>query len=320
LTIRGVLTPEGVAHIAPAMLEKGLSDDTIAVLKSMMNPTIVSFLGATGGDLRKIIIEKLTPQVTAALQKGVDEVEVYTQTRSILSAVRRLYEVGSPVPATLILLFSVIVPFGKAALVAGRRSPRMPLDARPLSSSDAKWSMADVRRRIFIAYSPRRPAPPGRPPLVAFTAHFGPVYWFAAYCLFSLPSSPRREWRPAPSFRLPARREARALEGWKLEAGAGSSKLEASDIRDTVDLDEGVAGDPAGGGDRRTHAGLGAEAAEKYLVHAGIVFQVVQVDVDLQHLLHRRTGPLEVLLDLVERASWALVKCAPIPETNTRLP
>ena len=118
LTIRGVLTRDGIAHVAPTMLEKGLSDETIAVLKSMMNPTIVSFLGATGGDLRKIILEKLTPQVTAALQKGVDEVEVYTQTRSILSAVRRLYEVGSPVPATLILLFSVIVPFGKAALVA----------------------------------------------------------------------------------------------------------------------------------------------------------------------------------------------------------
>ena len=118
LTIRGVLTRDGIAQVAPVMLEKGLSDETIAVLKSMMNPSILGFLNATGGDLRKIILEKLTPQVTAALQKGVDEVEVYTQTRSIVSAVRRLYEVGSPVPATLILLFSVIVPFGKAALVA----------------------------------------------------------------------------------------------------------------------------------------------------------------------------------------------------------
>ena len=38
LTIRGVLTREGVAHVAPTMLERGLSDETIAVLKSMMNP------------------------------------------------------------------------------------------------------------------------------------------------------------------------------------------------------------------------------------------------------------------------------------------
>jgi hypothetical protein len=199
LTIRGVLTRDGVAHIAPTMLEKGLSDDTIAVLKSMMNPTIVSFLGATGGDLRKIIIEKLTPQVTAALQKGVDEVEVYTQTRSILSAVRRLYEVGSPVPATLILLFSVIVPFGKAALVAWATFVQDVAHRRRtlgFVEAIAKWSMADVFVvAIFIAYLAAKASttapgdPTAGPPLVAFTAHFGPgFYWFAAYCLFSLAS------------------------------------------------------------------------------------------------------------------------------------
>ena len=196
LTIRGVLTRDGIAHIAPTMLEKGLSDDTIAVLKSMMNPTIVSFLGATGGDLRKMIIEKLTPQVTAALQKDVDEVEVYTQTRSILSAVRRLYEVGSPVPATLILLFSVIVPFGKAALVAWATFAQDAARRRrtlAFVEAIAKWSMADVFVvAIFIAYLAAKAstaAPGAGPPLVAFTAHFGPgFYWFAAYCLFSLAS------------------------------------------------------------------------------------------------------------------------------------
>ena len=118
LSIKGVLTREGVAHVAPTMLEKGLSDETINTLKQMLNPAIVSFLEGTGGDLRKIILDKLTPQITAALQKGVDNVEVYEQTRSIISSVQRLYEVGSPLPATLILLFSVIVPLGKAALVA----------------------------------------------------------------------------------------------------------------------------------------------------------------------------------------------------------
>ena len=68
--------------------------------------------------MRKIILEKLTPQITAALQKNFEEVEVYQQTRSIIGSVRSLYQVGSPTPATLILLFSVIVPFVKAALVA----------------------------------------------------------------------------------------------------------------------------------------------------------------------------------------------------------
>lgn len=198
LTIRGVLTREGIAHVAPMMLEGGLSDETIAVMKSMMNPAIVSFIEARGGDLRKTIIERLTPQITAALQKSVDEVEVYEQTRSIAGSVRRLYEVDSPVPATLILLFSVVVPLAKGALVAwamfmapaGRRRTVRVVEAI------AKWSMADVFVvALFIAYlaAQASTAAPGAantaPPLIAFTAKFGAgFYWFTAYCIFSLAS------------------------------------------------------------------------------------------------------------------------------------
>ena len=198
LTIRGVLTRDGIAQVAPMMLDRGLNDETIAVLKGMMNPSIVAFLDATGGDLRKIIAERLTPQITAALQKNVSEVEVYSQTRSIIGSVRRLYEVGSPVPATLILLFSVIVPLAKGALVAW--SVFMSNAARRLRTvhfveSIAKWSMADVFVvALFIAYlaaqaSQSSGTDPSAVPLVAFTAHFGTgFYWFAAYCLFSLAS------------------------------------------------------------------------------------------------------------------------------------
>jgi hypothetical protein len=199
ITIRGVLTREGIAQVAPMMLERGLSDDTISVLKSMMNPTVVAFVEATGGDIRKIIIEKLTPQITAALQKSVTEVEVYEQTRSIVGSVRRLYEVGSPTPATLILLFSVIVPLLKAALVAwavfiASHGPRQ----RTLTFVEtiAKWSMADVFVvALFIAYLAAQASatptqgPNAVPALIAFTAHFGAgFYWFAAYCVFSLAS------------------------------------------------------------------------------------------------------------------------------------
>jgi len=199
LTIRGVLTRDGVAHVAPMMLERGLSDETIAVLKSMMNPAIVSFLDATGGNLRKMIIEKLTPQITASLQKNVEEVQVYEQTRSIVGSVRQLYDVGSPVPATLILLFSVVVPLGKSALVTWAVFMSDPGQRRrtlAFVESIAKWSMADVFVvALFIAYlaaqATQRPpgAPDASPPLIAFTAHFGAgFYWFAAYCLFSLAS------------------------------------------------------------------------------------------------------------------------------------
>jgi uncharacterized paraquat-inducible protein A len=60
----------------------------------------------------------------------------------------------------------------------------------------AKWSMADVFVvALFIAYLAAQASatpttgPNAAPPLIAFTARFGPgFYWFAAYCLFSLAS------------------------------------------------------------------------------------------------------------------------------------
>lgn len=196
LTIRGVLTREGVAHMAPMMLERGLNDDTVSTLKSLMNPSMVSMVEALGGDVRKMLIEKLTPQLTAALQKNVEEIEVYEQTRSIISSVQRLYEVGSPVPATLILLFSVIVPLAKGALVAWAMLLGDAARRRTLRFVEviAKWSMADVFVvALFIAFlaaqaSQTAPGDPNAgPPLVAFSAHFGPgFYWFATYCVFSL--------------------------------------------------------------------------------------------------------------------------------------
>ena len=199
LTIRGVLTREGIAQVAPTMLERGLSDETVKVLESMMNPTVLTFLQMTGGDLRKVIIEKLAPQISASLQTSMPEVEVYEQTRSILGSVRRLYEVGSPVPATLILLFSVIVPFAKAALVAWAVFlPSAAVRRRTLQFVEtiAKWSMADVFVvALFIAYLAAKASatptqgPNAAPALIAFQARFGAgFYWFAAYCLFSLMS------------------------------------------------------------------------------------------------------------------------------------
>jgi hypothetical protein len=199
LTIRGVLKPEGVSNIAPQMLEKGLSDDTVAALKSMMNPTMVALIEATGGDLRKMVMEKLGTQITASLKSNVQDIEVYEQTRSIVGSVQHLYEVKSPMPATLILLFSVVVPLSKAGLVvwsafmadADRR--RRTVDFVELIG---KWSMADVFVvALFIAYLAAQASqtPPGDPnappPMVAFTATFGAgFYWFTGYCIFSLAS------------------------------------------------------------------------------------------------------------------------------------
>ena len=196
LTIRGVLTRDGIAQVAPMMLQRGLNDDTLNALKGMMNPTVVGLLEATGGDLRQMIIDRVTPSLTASLLQNVGEVEVFQQTRSIVSSVRRLYEVGSPVPATLILLFSVVVPFVKTALVGWAMFAADEVRRRrtlTFVEAIAKWSMADVFVvALFITYLAAvasQSTPAAGPPLVAFRAEFGAgFYWFAAYCVFSLAS------------------------------------------------------------------------------------------------------------------------------------
>lgn len=198
LTIRGVITREGIAQMAPVLLERGLDDNTVKTLKSMMNPQMVTMIETFGGDIRKALIEKLAPQLSSALAKG-QEIEVYQQTRSIVGSVQRLYEVGSPVPATLILLFSVIVPLGKGVLVAlAMFLSSGAWRARVLRFVEliAKWSMADVFVvALFIAYLAAQASaastrgPNAAPALIAFSAHFGAgFYWFAAYCVFSLAS------------------------------------------------------------------------------------------------------------------------------------
>src|SRR5687767_5795757 len=197
ITIRGVLTKDGVAHVAPLMLEKGLNDDTLAALKTLMNPAMLGMVEAMGGDLRKLLIDKLSPELTRSLQQNVGNVQVYEQTRSIVGSVRQLYDVGSPLPATLILLFSVVVPLTKALLVAWATfMTNAAARVRTLRfvTAIAKWSMADVFAvALFIVYlaaqASQQPPGVGAPPLLAFTADFGPgFYWFAAYCIFSLAS------------------------------------------------------------------------------------------------------------------------------------
>ncbi len=197
LTIRGVLTRDGIAQVAPMMLEKGLNDDTLNALKAMMNPTVVGLLEATGGDLRQMIIDKVTPSLTASLQQsvgrrgGVSADAEYCQLRAA-SVRSRQSHTGDADPA-----------------VQRRRSIRQDGTRRagPMFAAQetrrrktlafveaiAKWSMADVFVvALFITYlaaMASQSTPVAGPPLVAFIAEFGAgFYWFAAYCVFSLAS------------------------------------------------------------------------------------------------------------------------------------
>jgi hypothetical protein len=195
LTVRGTLQPEGLAALAPQLLEQGLSEGTVAALRPLLNPFALGLLEASPGGLRQSLIDRLGGQIGEQLA-AADGIEVYHQRRSILGAVQHLYRVGSPTAATLILLFSVIVPLAKTALVVWAvflddLARRM----RTLFFVEviAKWSMADVFAvALIIAYlaaqaSPASPSADGAAPVVSFVATFGPgFFWFAAYCLSSL--------------------------------------------------------------------------------------------------------------------------------------
>ena len=193
ITIRGVLQPAGVADIAPQLLDKGISDQTVQGLKPLINPSLLPFLEAAPGGLRGQLISQLTKQLQTQFQGG-EGIEVYQQTRSILGSVKHLYEVKSYTAATLILLFSVLVPFIKASLVMWAVYHRDQLRRmRTLGFVEviAKWSMADVFAvALFIAYlaaQATQTAAGSASALLVFTATFGPgFYWFAAYCVFSL--------------------------------------------------------------------------------------------------------------------------------------
>jgi hypothetical protein len=195
ISVRGTIDPQGVARLAPQLVDQGLSDDAVTALRPMLNPALLPILDAFPGGLRGALVSQLGSQIGQRLATG-PEIEVYQQTRSIVGSVRYLYRVGSPVAASLILLFSVIVPFTKGALVCwavlhrdGKRRERTVRFVETI----AKWSMADVfAMALLIAYlaaqaSQTPPGPGFVPQLVTFTATFGPgFYWFAAYCLVSL--------------------------------------------------------------------------------------------------------------------------------------
>ena len=128
--------------------------------------------------------------------------ELFSETRSILQTVRNLHESGNDFVAFLILLFSVIVPFAKGALLL----VALPLrDARRryrivrFVDAIGKWSMADVFVvGVYVAYLAAKAtdnldavAEPG-------------FYWFAAYCLVSLLALQILHVPPPPTAERPA--------------------------------------------------------------------------------------------------------------------
>lgn len=120
------------------------------------------------------------------------------ETRSILGTVRKLYETGDWLVASLILAFSVVVPACKGlALLYVLALPRAPW-RRPLYgfvSLIGKWSMADVFvMGLFLTFLAGNAA-------TGISARLHQGFWFfLGYCILSVLSAQlmRVEGMPAP--------------------------------------------------------------------------------------------------------------------------
>ena len=108
---------------------------------------------------------------------------LYEETQSILRAIRRLYDSKNYFVAGLVLLFSVIVPFIKAGILAVimlSKNPTTKYRLYMFVRSVSKWAMADVFAvGVFIAFMAGNA-------IDNLDAKLHPgFYWFIAYCLVS---------------------------------------------------------------------------------------------------------------------------------------
>ena len=141
---------------------------------------VVSFIVLYPGLTRDLVT------LNASLSFMGQDVELFNDTRSILGTVDGLFESGNPLVASLILFFSVIVPFIKGALLLiamrmrhGAAQWRIFSFVRGIS----KWAMADVFVvGVYIAYLSAKATDN-----LDATIHEG-FYYFLAYCLISIAS------------------------------------------------------------------------------------------------------------------------------------
>ncbi len=191
LTVKGTLNPAGVSDLAHRILEQSMTDSAVQTFRPLINPAMLPMIDSSQGGLKGALVTAISTQVSSAIKPGTT-VEVYSQTRSIVGSVRHLYSVGSNTAATLILFFSIVVPFTKSLVVSWavlQSNAQRRARALFFVETIAKWSMADVFAvAVMIAYlAAQATQSASGTAIVVFTASFGAgFYWFAAYCLSSL--------------------------------------------------------------------------------------------------------------------------------------
>lgn len=140
-------------------------------------------IGLTVVSLMLLVPGLLQPALTITATLPVFNKEIFRQTQNVLQAVKSLYESHNYFVAGLVLLFSVIVPFIKAALLAVMlmiKSPETKYRLYLFVRSISKWAMADVFAvGVFIAFLASKA-------IDNLDAVIGVgFYYFVGYCLVS---------------------------------------------------------------------------------------------------------------------------------------
>ncbi len=121
--------------------------------------------------------------IVASVPFGNKPMEIFRQTQNVMQAVKSLYETGNYFVAGLILLFSIIVPFIKAAIlgvILAIKAPALRYRLYLFVRSISKWAMADVFAvGVFIAFMASKA-------IDNLDAVIGAgFYYFVGYCLVS---------------------------------------------------------------------------------------------------------------------------------------
>lgn len=121
--------------------------------------------------------------MTASIPIFNKPTEIFRETQSITQAVRRLYESGNYFVAGLVVLFSIVVPFIKVALLGVILLAKNAVTRYKtflFTRSVSKWAMADVFAvGVFIAFLAGKATD-------NLDAQIGDgFFYFVGYCLIS---------------------------------------------------------------------------------------------------------------------------------------
>ncbi|MCW3090451.1 MAG: hypothetical protein JWP81_1520 [Ferruginibacter sp.] len=125
-----------------------------------------------------LVLNMLKVDITA---KFFIDINLFNEKRSIVGTLQNLWESANYFPFVLILIFGIIVPLFKSAIIFYiLLSKNIPASWLKLVSAISKWAMADVFAvSIFIAFL-------GSRAMNNTTASLEPgFYFFAAYVLIS---------------------------------------------------------------------------------------------------------------------------------------